>query len=399
MTKEEIEQMMKSALDESNKSTSKTVEEMLQKFSTQTSVTRKQPVEDDISGDETLGFKSFGEFAKAVYKSGKPGSEIDSRLMLKDASGMNEGDGFDGGFLVQRDISSKLLETAFQTGVVAPRCSRIPISAKSNGLTMYGIDDKDRRNGGRWGGIVTYWENEADKMTGKKPRFREMDMRLRKLTGLVYVTDDLLEDTVALGAFLSRAFQEEFNFKIDEAIIMGKGAGQPLGILNSPCLVTIDKEAGQAAQTINSYNLAKMFTSMPVSSRTKAVWLLDSSLEERLMHMTLEGTSGQIPIYLPPNGFSEKPYGTLFGAPAFPIEQINPFGEKGDIIFGDFSQYLIIDKGGVKNAASIHLRFDYNETVFRFTLRMDGQPIRSAPIIPYKGDKLLSPFVTLAERA
>lgn len=396
MTKEEIEQMMKSALDESNKSTSKTVEEMLQKFSAQNSETRKQPVEENIQGDEKLGFKSLGEFAQSVYKSSKPGATMDVRL--KAPTGMNEADGVDGGFLVQRDIAAGLLEATFETGIVAPRCTSIPISARANGLMMYGIDDKNRTDGSRWGGILAYWENEANQMTGSRPKFREMDMRLRKLTGLCYVTDDLLEDSEALGAYLSLAFQKEFNFKIDDAIINGKGQGQPLGILNSPALLTIAAESGQSANTINSKNIAKMFTAMPLQNRKNAIWILDSELEAELMHLTLDGSNGRIPVYLPPNGFSKRPYGTLLGSPAVPIEHMNTFSSAGDIAYCDFSEYLLIKKGGVRYASSIHLRFDYNESVLRFTLRIDGQPMRSAPITQYKSNKQLSPFITLGAR-
>lgn len=395
MTKEEIEAMMKSILEESNSATKKTIEEMSKSFGAN-SIEKKMPIEENIQGDEKLGFKSLGEFAQAAYKSSKPGSAMDTRF--KAATGMNEGDGADGGFLVQRDIASGLLEATFQTGIVAPRCTSIPISARSNGLLMYGIDDKNRTDGSRWGGILAYWENEANQVTGSRPKFREMDMRLRKLTGLCYVTDDLLEDAEALGAYLSLAFQKEFNFKIDDAIINGKGQGQPLGILNSPALLTIDAEAGQSADTINSKNIAKMFTAMPLQNRKNAVWILDSELEAELMHLTLDGSNGRIPVYLPPNGFAERPYGTLLGSPAFPIEHMNTFSSAGDIAYCDFSEYLLIKKGGVRQAASIHLRFDYNETVFRFTLRIDGQPMRSSPITQYKSDKQLSPFVTLGAR-
>ena len=73
-------------------------------------------------------------------------------------------------------------------------------------------------------------------------------------------------------------------------------------------------------------------------------------------------------------------------------------GAKGDIILDDLSQYLLVDKGGINAASSIHVRFLYDENVFRFTYRVDGQPIWNAPITPYKGAGTLSPFVTLAAR-
>ena len=107
---------------------------------------------------------------------------------------------------------------------------------------------------------------------------------------------------------------------------------------------------------------------------------------------------GDKPVYIPAGGLSEKPYGTLFGRPVVPIEQCSAAGEVGDIILADIGQYLLIDKGGIKSASSIHVRFLYDENVFRFIYRVDGKPIWTKPLTPYKGSATVSPFVTLAKR-
>jgi hypothetical protein len=44
----------------------------------------------------------------------------------------------------------------------------------------------------------------------------------------------------------------------------------------------------------------------------------------------------------------------------------------------------------------MHLRFDYDETVFKFTLRMDAQPLWDVPLTPFKGTNTQSPFVALS---
>jgi len=107
---------------------------------------------------------------------------------------------------------------------------------------------------------------------------------------------------------------------------------------------------------------------------------------------------GDKPVYIPAGGLSEKPFATLFGRPVMPLEQCSQAGDLGDIILADMSQYLLIDKGGINQASSIHARFIYDEQVFRFIYRVDGQPIWSKPLTPYKGSATVSPFVTLAKR-
>lgn len=60
---------------------------------------------------------------------------------------------------------------------------------------------------------------------------------------------------------------------------------------------------------------------------------------------------------------------------------------------------MTVSKGGIDYASSMHLKFDYNQTAFRFVTYFDGQPKLKSAITPYKGNKTVSPFVALASRA
>ena len=48
---------------------------------------------------------------------------------------------------------------------------------------------------------------------------------------------------------------------------------------------------------------------------------------------------------------------------------------------------------------SIHVKFDTDESTFRFVMRIDGQPERASALTPYKGSNTTSHFVTLQTRA
>ena len=131
-----------------------------------------------------------------------------------------------------------------------------------------------------------------------------------------------------------------------------------------------------------------------VPSRANAAWYGNQELEPLLYTLKV----GDKPVYIPAGGLSEAPYATLFGRPLVPLEQCSALGEVGDILLTDISQYMLVDKGGINAQSSIHCRFLYDEEVFRFIYRCDGQPIWNKPITPYKGSATLSPFVTLAAR-
>ena len=338
-------------------------------------------------------FASFGEQLLAAYRAAAPGGHVDERLSTRAASGLNETTPSDGGFLVQQDFVTELLKRTYETGILASKVKKIPISTNANGLKINAIDEDSRANGSRWGGVQTYWEGEADELTASKPKFRQMELSLKKLTGLCYATDELLQDAAALEAVIRQAFAEEFGFKIDDAILTGTGEGEPLGILNGGSLVTVTKEANQT-DIITVENLIKMWNRLWSRSRSNAVWYINQELEPYLYTLKI----GDKPVYVPAGGLSEKPYGTLFGRPVVPLEQCSAAGEVGDIILADVGQYLLIDKGGVKAASSIHVRFLYDESVFRFIYRVDGKPIWTKPLAPYKGSASVSPFVTLAKR-
>ncbi len=343
-------------------------------------------------------FSSPGEFYQAVIRAGTPGGQVDPRLSTRAASGLSEGVPSDGGFLVDQELATGILKETWNTGMILPMVSKMTLSGNKNGLKINGLDETSRVNGSRAGGIVAYWKGEAAEKTGSKPKFRQIDLSLNKLIGLCYATDELLDDAQALAQTINEGFRDEFNFKITDAIIRGTGAGMPLGILNSGCVVSVSKEAGQATDSIVFENVQNMWSRLLAPSRPNAIWTINQDCEPQLGRMSLAVGTGGVPVYMPAGGAAASPYATLFGRPVVPIEQAETVGTTGDIMLCDFSKYKAIDKGGIQNDVSIHVRFVYDEQVFRFVYRFDGQPILGSAITPYKGTNTLSHFVKLDSR-
>jgi len=340
-------------------------------------------------------FNTFGQQLHAIMKAGLPGGHVDPRLF--NASGLNETVPSDGGFLVQTDFSSEMVKQVFDTGILASRCRRITITGNSNGTKMNGVDETSRATGSRFGGIRGYWANEAEEKTKSKPKFRQIELNLKKLVGLCYATDENLDDAAQLESIIREGFISEFGFLVDDAIINGTGAGQPLGILNSGAKAVQGAVSGQGAGTVVGANIISMWSRLFAPSRANAVWLVNQEVEPQLHQMNVgDGSSfGQL-VYMPPGGLSQAPYGTLFGRPVIPVEQCAALGTEGDIILGDFNNgYILAEKGGIKSDMSIHVRFIYDESVFRFVMRVDGQPVRATTLTPYKGSNSLAHFVTL----
>lgn len=315
------------------------------------------------------------------------------------ATGLAETPASAGGFLVDVDRQAGILSRVYEVGSLLQRVDMVGISAGSNGMTFNAISETSRADGSRRGGIRAYWTAEGGEKTKSKPEFREMELKLKKVAALVYATDELLADASALESWVMANLPEELRFVVEDSIINGTGVGMPLGIVPGGCVVSVSKEVGQAAKTVVSQNVMKMWSRLYAPCRRNAAWLINQDVEPQLYQLNVGvGTGGSL-VFMPPGGLSAAPYATLYGRPVLPIEYCQTLGTEGDIILADMSEYQMIEKGGIQSASSIHVRFVYDESVFRFVWRVDGEPKWNSDLTPFKGTNTQSPFVTLKVRA
>lgn len=348
----------------------------------------------DRATDEPWG--SLGQFLQSVATAGSPGARIDPRL-YQAASGASSGVPSDGGFLVRHDFSTQLLDGAIEAAVLAPLCLPITVGADADGVDLPYINETSRAEGSRWGGVQVYWRAEADTVTATKPTFDLHDLRLQELMGLAYATDRLLRDASSLESIFRIAFTSEMAFKLDDAIFRGSGAGLPLGIIDSTGpRVEQAKETGQAADTVVSENISKMWTRVRPRSKGRGVWLYNSEVGAQFDGLYYPAGTAGIPTRVV--SYDESGVARIKGRPALEIEQASALGDAGDLVFADLSRYALARKGGLEEAQSMHVRFLYGENTFRWTMRVNGRPVDKSAITPYKGSATQSAFVTLAAR-
>jgi HK97 family phage major capsid protein len=343
-------------------------------------------------------FNSLGEQLCAIINAGKANGHIDPRL-YNAASGVNETVPSEGGFLIQTDFTTEIYENLFDNSLIASKCKKRPISGNANGTVLNGFDETSRASSIA-GGVVMYWADEAAEKTASTPKWRRIELNLKKLIGLCYLTDEMMMDNALMEASISDAFMMATDHFVQNSLINGTGAGMPLGVLNSGCLVSVSKEAGQNADTVVAENIINMFSRRFAAQTGNYAWYYNQDIEPQLYTMSLAVGTGGIPIYMPPGGLSDTPYSRIMGLPAYAIEQCATLGDEGDIILGNFADgYVIAEKGGLKQDMSIHVRFVYDETALRFVLRIDGQPWRATALTPHKGSNTQSHFITLEARA
>lgn len=344
------------------------------------------------TADPKQGFKSHGEFFRAVAQASN--GKIDSRLNIQ--AGMTEKIGEDGGFLVPTDFRQEIQKKVTGDESLLPRTRQFQTSSNTLVLPTYESAPYDSTH------IQAYWDGEAAAATESKAKFGEMSMRLHKLTAMVRVTEELLEDAPALESFIKMEAPEAIVSKINNAIIGGSGVGMPLGFLNSSFKYTVAKEGAQGAGTVWFENVNKMLGRIIPVSFGRSVWLVNPAIMTQLRAMKFDqAATSPVPVYMPPGGVSDAPFGTLYGRPVIPmLGGVKAAGTEGDISLVDLSYYYTAMKSaGVKSDVSTHVYFSTSETAFKFSLRMAGQCPFKAPITTENGAFDMSGFVTLAVRA
>lgn len=372
-------------------------------------VTREENHNDD---GEYRGYKEFskggfGEYLRDVirFDKGKGKSEKLSALESSvrkqvelAASGANETVGTEGGFLTQSDHATYMQDQIYNSHDFLQDCMIVDTDKPE--LVANFVDETSRATGSRYGGVQAYRRAEAGSVSATKPQLRRETISAPAMDALYYCTEELLEDVAGLQTLVAPMFVKELAWKLLDEVISGSGAsGQCLGILNSPALISISKEGGQAADTIKYENVDKMNDRLLVGSELKAKWYVHADAPFQLRNMLKVGTNTDFLVYQPAGGVSGNPYDTLFGKQVRRIEQCRAVGDLGDIILADFSHYMLLRRKGVVASQSAHVRFLFGEMALRWTQRVGGQGLPNSALTDAYGSTTRSPFVTLAERA
>lgn len=333
-------------------------------------------------------FKTGGEYFKAVQIAATSPAMTDKRLLPLKATGLNEAVPSQGGFLVPPQIDTTIRENMWNVGSVLSLFNFTPVTG--NSMTFNALDETSRADGSRYGGVQGYWLAEAGTKQASKPKFRQIELKLKKVAALAYATDELLDDVSAMESWLTRTVPNELRFMVEDAIINGDGVGKPLGILAGGALKSATR---LDASKIQAVDIGTMWAAR-LAGYTDYVWLANQSIFGQIMNMSI----GNQPAFLPQNQalVGAPSPARLLGRPYYEVEYLPTLGTLGDLLLVSPSAYLGIQKaGGVQSASSIHVQFLTDETAFRFIYRCDGQP-ELYTTITGKDSGTYSPYIVLA---
>lgn len=348
--------------------------------------------------------RAFGEFSQDVYRVRSNG--LSDRLAAWNRACLAAGDGMittigsEGGYLLPQSMSALVDRIALENSVVRPRATVIPVSSLRTTFPV--VDDTTHASSTVFGGIAAYFKSEEAQLTSSKPAFSSAELDLHKLTALAYVSGEMLDwSPISIGAWLPDKLAQALAWKEDDKFISGSGAaGEPRGLLNSACAISVSKETGQAAATLVTNNIVKMDARLfDTSGRQSICWIASRTCKTQLPLLSIGVGTGGALVFQPADGLAGRPLATLYGYPIVFTEKCAALGTIGDLLLCNCSEYLIGDaQGKTRSERDIGLKFDYDQTAFRIITYVGGTcPWRSA-FTPKAGDSL-APVVKLATRS
>lgn len=361
---------------------------------------------DRILDDPYRGFPApeaggIGTFLHAVIQAGRQGrndpfigNRRETRLInLVAAAGADEQHGDSqiwGGYLVPIGFVRTLLMVDMEEDPTRG-VTIIPMSAPT--VMIPARVDKNHTVSVA-GGLTVAWRPQTALIGSSRMQFEQIMLTAHSLAGIAYVTNELLQDSaISFAALLEAGFRDAILDAIIRARISGTGVGEPMGILNSPSLVTVST-SGQTTGTITGANILAMRQRSWRYSR--AVWLANHDTYTQLAAVHVLGTNSDMFFFNPARGIDVPD--TLLGRPIFFTEYASTLGTVGDIMLCTWSEYLVGNLQGPQMAESMHVRFETNEMTFRITIRQAGEPWWRSALTPVNSAETLSPFVALQTR-
>lgn len=357
----------------------------------ETNVTeRKAPAE--VKTNEKV-YRNFGEqlvdIKRVAMGYGETPALAKSQEQERSILGMNTLTGSEGGYAIQSDFATEIMDSVVQSSEILSRVDRYSVSANANEVFVTMLKENTTAN--VFGGVQAYVVEEGAQIPDTKPALRQIRLALKKIAALAYVTDEQLRDAQFTGNLINRAFVLAIARLREKMIIEN--------VIANPGTTTIAKESGQSADTVVGKNFLKMRNALISTSRRNSIWTMHPDVAAELPAMYLEGAHSDKFIYMPENGISVVGYDRLFNREIIESDYCSELGEKGDVLFWNPMEYLEIFKGGIETASSIHVAFDTAQQAFRAITYANGMCKYDEGLTINNSSTKRASYVTLAQRA
>ena len=263
----------------------------------------------------------------------------------------------DGGYLVPEEFEHQIVDGLREANVVRTLAKTITTHA-------------ERKIPIAVGHSVAQWTEENAAYTESNPTFGQKQIDAFKLTDLIRVSTELLQDSAFdLEAYISQEFIRAFGVAEEEAFCVGNGTQRPTGIFTADGGEVGITTAGAAAITVDE--LIGLIYSLKAPYRRNAKFFMHDATVALIRK--LKDNNG---AYLWQPSVQAGEPDRLLGYPLYTSPYVPQVAAGAlTVAFGDFSHYWIADRAGRTVQRLNELYATNGQVGYVATERVDGKVI------------------------
>jgi HK97 family phage major capsid protein len=270
---------------------------------------------------------------------------------------LSEGVDANGGYLVPEEFEHQIVEALKEENVMRKLC-KVITTANERKIPVAGTHS------------VAAWTAENAPYTESNPTFDQKTIDAYKLTDLIKVSVELLDDSAfPLEPYIAKEFASAFGVAEETAFCVGTGSGQPTGLFTANGGAVGITAAGATAVTADE--VISLIYALKAPYRKNAKFLMNDSTVAALRK--LKDGNGQY-LWQPSimAGQPDKLLGyDIYTSPYVPVMAAGAYA----IAYGDFMNYWIADRTG-RTVQRLNELYSTNGQVgFVATERVDGKII------------------------
>jgi HK97 family phage major capsid protein len=304
----------------------------------------------DVDGDNQAHFERVikrhaGDFAWAGNILARSRPEYESgwaKLMMGrpelldelERTAMSSGSNTNGGYLIPTHLDPTIILTNSGASNVIRGISRVV--TLTEGTTWNGVTSA---------GVTASWDGELVEVSDDTPTFGRVSVATNVAQSFVQASISAFQDISGLQSDVMMMFADARDRLEGAAHATGSGSSnQPKGIVTALDASTSVEVTSTTAATIGLVDLHALYRAVPVRWRGRGTWLMNPlySLAVKALGTAISASySGDL---------REPTAGRILGRPVVESDDMpttqTTTALDNEIIYGDFSNYLIVDKPG-----------------------------------------------------
>jgi len=284
----------------------------------------------DVAWSRNLLARSQDVYADAWQKY-VTGREME--LTGEERAALSVGSNTNGGYLVPTHLDPSIILTSDGASNAIRAISRVV--SLTTGNTWNGVTSA---------GVTSSWDAELEEVSDDSPEFGAVSVPVHSARAFVQASIEAFEDIDGLASDVAMLLADEKDIREAHAHATGSGTGEPTGIFTALDANTNVELTSTTAATIGKVDLNTVYRSVPVRHRSRSSWLMNP-LYALAIHDLGTAVSASYS-----GDLREGTAGTILNRPVVesdeaPTTQTTTVRDN-EIVFGNFQNYLIVDKPG-----------------------------------------------------